>query len=48
MVRQHQEEAARHAESRAGHEKLKRHHHAVVAHWNLLLKALQAPICTHA
>lgn len=43
MSRQHREEAGRHAEHRAAHEHLKRLHHSILAHWNLLLKALSAP-----
>jgi hypothetical protein len=43
MARQHSDEAVRHAEHRQAHERLKRRHHDVIAHWNLLLKALREP-----
>jgi hypothetical protein len=43
MTRQHVEEGGRHAEHRAAHERLKRLHHGVMAHWNLLLKSLREP-----
>jgi hypothetical protein len=40
MAREHSREAQRHADHRAAHEQLKRLHHTVIAHWNVLLKAL--------
>jgi len=43
MARDHSHEALRHAEHRAAHEQLKRLHHTVIAHWNVLLKALSPP-----
>ena len=43
MARSHSQEALRHAEHRAAHEQLKRLHHTVIAHWNVLLKALREP-----
>ena len=43
MAREHSHEALRHAEHRAAHEQLKRLHHTVIAHWNVLLKALCPP-----
>jgi hypothetical protein len=43
MAREHSEEALRHADHRAAHEQLKRLHHTVIAHWNVLLKALREP-----
>ena len=43
MARQHGAEAAQHAEHRNAHEQLKRRHHIVIAHWNLLLKASREP-----
>jgi hypothetical protein len=36
----HQQTGARHVHKRLAHERLKRHHHTVMAHWNLLFKAL--------
>ncbi|HTN76739.1 MAG TPA: hypothetical protein VL096_15880 [Pirellulaceae bacterium] len=44
MVHQHDEETTRQNESRSAHEQLKRRHHAVIAHWTLILKALREPI----
>lgn len=41
MIAEHQQESVRHIAHRAAHESLKRKHHQVMAHWNLLLKALQ-------
>jgi hypothetical protein len=41
MTLEHQQEANRHIAHREAHESLKRKHHQVMAHWNLLLKALQ-------
>ena len=43
MARDHSHEALRHAEHRAAHEQLKRLHHTVIAHWNVLLTALNPP-----
>lgn len=43
MARQHCLEAGHHVEHRRVHEHLKRRHHTVIAHWNLLLKALREP-----
>jgi chromosome segregation ATPase len=43
MAREHSEEALRHAGHRTAHEQLKRRHHTVIAHWNVLLKALREP-----
>jgi hypothetical protein len=42
---EHQQESDRHIAHRKAHESLKRKHHQVIAHWNLLLKALQQPTC---
>jgi hypothetical protein len=43
MARKHCEEAVCHASHRERHEQLKRLHHTVIAHWNLLMKALGEP-----
>ena len=43
LARQHRTEANQHAHHRAAHEQLKRRHHAVIARWTVLLKALQEP-----
>jgi hypothetical protein len=40
MARKHSEEGVDHARHREVHEQLKRRHHTVIAHLNLLLKAL--------
>jgi hypothetical protein len=41
MARRHSAQAMRHDEHRAAHEQLKRRHHNILAHWNVLLKALR-------
>jgi len=46
MAREHSHEAQGHAEHRAAHEQLKRLHHTVIVHWNVLLKALNPPAAT--
>lgn len=43
MAREHSHEALQHGEYRVAHEQLKRRHHSVIAHWNILLKALREP-----
>ena len=43
MAREHSHEALRHAEHRAAHEQLKRLHHTVITHWNIVLRALREP-----
>jgi hypothetical protein len=40
MAKVHKENAEKHAKHAAAHERLKRHHHTVMAHWSLLLEAL--------
>lgn len=40
LAQKHEEEGAKHCEQRQAHERVKRHHHTVMAHWRLLLKAL--------
>jgi hypothetical protein len=40
MARTHSHEALQHAVHRTSHEQLKRHHHTIIAYWNILLKAL--------
>jgi hypothetical protein len=41
MARRHSAQAVHHDRHRAAHEQLKRRHHNIIAHWNVLLKALQ-------
>ena len=41
MARDHSQEAVHHAKQCEDHEQLKRRHHNVIAHWNLLLKSLR-------
>lgn len=43
MARRHTAQAVHHGQHRAAHEQLKRRHHNIIAHWNLLLKVLSAP-----
>jgi hypothetical protein len=43
MARQHTQVAGHHVDHRRAHEQLKRRHHTVIAHWNLLLNALREP-----
>jgi hypothetical protein len=43
LARQHQGEAKQHLQHRTAHERLKRRHHAAMAHFSVLLKALQEP-----
>jgi hypothetical protein len=40
MARKHSGEADLHQTHRTAHERLKRRHHNIIAHWNALLKAL--------
>lgn len=40
MAKQHQLEAQKHAERRQFHERLKRHHHELLARWRLLIRSL--------
>ena len=40
LVQAHQKGADKHAQQRAAHERIKKHHHTVIARCNLLLKAL--------
>lgn len=40
LAKQHRQEQDKHQSQRALHERLKRRHHTLVAHWNLLLKSL--------
>jgi len=39
----HEREAARHAAQHEAHERLKKHHHAIMTQWNALIKALAIP-----
>lgn len=41
MARHHSAEAVQHNRHRAVHEQLKRRHHNITVHWNVLLKALR-------
>ena len=43
LAKAHREEAAEHAREQKLHEQLKREHHTVMAHWNLLLRELTRP-----
>ncbi|HVX63053.1 MAG TPA: hypothetical protein VHC19_20695 [Pirellulales bacterium] len=40
LAQKHEAEAEHRAELRQTHERVKRHHHTVMAHWRLLFKAL--------
>ena len=40
----HKEEASRHARLRDAHERTKRHHHALIARWKMLLRAITEPV----
>ena len=40
LAQSHQKEAANHAIQRGHHETIKRDHHTMLAHWNLLMKEL--------
>jgi DNA-nicking Smr family endonuclease len=40
LVKTHEKEAAKHAQQNDAHERIKRHHHEVIAHVSLLRKAL--------
>jgi hypothetical protein len=40
----HQGEAQHHAAQRAAHERLKKHHHTLMARWNVLKQALIKPM----
>jgi hypothetical protein len=40
LAREHQEKINLHIRQRHAHERVKRRHHTVMAHWRLLLKAL--------
>jgi len=40
----HSAEADKHENLRAAHERLKRRHHTRLAHWNLLVKSLEASL----
>ena len=43
MARGHSQQSLLHAKHRAAHEQLKRLHHTIIAHWNVLLKAFREP-----
>jgi hypothetical protein len=40
MAKAHGDELASHESRRQIHERIKRHHHTMMAQWNLLLKAM--------
>jgi hypothetical protein len=40
MAKEHEREAEKHLQQRHAHERVKQHHHTVMAHWRLLFKAL--------
>ncbi len=40
LARKHEEESEKHVQQRKAHERIKCHHHTVMAHWRLLFKAL--------
>jgi chromosome segregation ATPase len=40
MAKAHEAEVAQQNQRRQAHERIKRHHHALMAQWNLLLKAM--------
>ena len=41
VARRHSAQAVHHDQHRTAHEQLKRRHHNIIAHWNVLLKALR-------
>jgi len=41
LARRHTAQAVHHDKHRAAHEQLKRRHHNIIAHWSVLLKAIQ-------
>jgi hypothetical protein len=41
MANQHSVQGEQHTQHRVAHEQLKRRHHNIIAHWNVLLKTLQ-------
>lgn len=40
----HQRESERQAQQRSAHDRIRRHHHTVIANWSLLLKAIEQPM----
>lgn len=44
MAKEHKAEAARQQERRSVHERIKKHHHALLAQWHLLFSALTKPM----
>jgi chromosome segregation ATPase len=44
MTTSHQTNAEKHVRQRILHERLKKHHHTLIAHWMMLLKALTQKI----
>jgi len=43
LAKAHRDEAERHARQRGIHERLKKHHYTMLAHWSLLFKQIIAP-----
>lgn len=41
MVIEHQKESEKHARQRSAHDRIRRHHHTIIANWSLLSKAVQ-------
>lgn len=44
MAPDHQKEGAKHGQERGAHERIKKHHHTMIAQFSLLLKAMAQPI----
>jgi hypothetical protein len=44
MVQQHKDELARQSRARATHERIKKHHHSLMAQWRLLFDAMTNPM----
>lgn len=44
MAPDHQKEGAKHGQERNAHERIKKHHHTMIAQFSLLLKALAKPL----
>jgi hypothetical protein len=40
----HQKEGAKHGEESGAHERIKKHHHTMIAQFSLLLKAMAQPV----
>jgi hypothetical protein len=44
LAKAHQEEAGHHLQQCQSHERLKKDHHTIMAHWNVLLRELTRPL----